>query len=144
MALRFNLGYGFFSLVANFKRRKPVNMDDEQAVLDREHPNENDVVPQYDSAEEEQLAIRKEFRELFVDSVKGLDFPDLVQDREAFEKMYLGSVLSREELAKPYHAEIGLKRIEALVDEIMNDEEVCVLVGVAYEADSKPIQEHKV
>ena len=142
MALRYNLGYGFFALVSNFKRRKPVNLDDEQAVHDREHPDENDVVPQFDSPEEEDLAVRKELRELFVDSVKGLDFPDLVQDREAFEKMYVESILSRDELARPDHGALSLARTEAMVDEIMYDEEVCLLVGVDFQPSRAAVDAH--
>jgi hypothetical protein len=148
MALQYNLGYAFFSMVANFrKRHEKVKYNDEATGDDHNTDDKgmiDDMIIQYDKPEDEEMAIRKEIRELFADSVKGLDFPDLVQDREAFEKIYMGTVLlgiGLEDRSK--YPEAGLQKIEKLVDEIMYVEDVCCLVDVVYVAPKETEAEHK-
>jgi hypothetical protein len=135
MALQYNLGYAFYSMVANFKkRRKPARPN--PAKLKQSGVFMEDVVPQYETPGAEETAIRKEIRELFADSVKGLDFPDLVQDREAFDKIYATTTLNISEIRRA--SGLGLLRIESLVDEIMNTEETCALLDVEFEKEAAP------
>ena len=104
LTLQYNLGFAFYAMVANFKRR-------------RNSLSKDDVVPEFETPQSEDAALRKELRELFQESVKGLEFADLMQDRIAFEKI---------------HAAMGpgLDGIQKLIDEIMYVEDLCELMGV--------------
>ena len=133
MALEYNLGYAFYAMVANFKKRRPLAEPDPTRP---QRSNSEDVVPQFETPGAEETAIRKEIRELFADSVKGLDFPDLIKDREAFEKIYQSTVLNISDMKR--NPGLGLNRVEELVDEIVNTEEMCELLGVKFIA--APIQ----
>ena len=126
MALQYNLGYAFYSMVANFKKRRPAVENNHRGSMS----GDEDVVPQFETPGAEETAIRKEIRELFADSVKGLDFPDLVQDREAFDKIYSTTVIGISDAKRA--PGLGLLRIEELVDEIMNTAEICRMLGVQF------------
>ena len=134
LALQYNLGFGFYAMVANFMKRKPkVENPTGPQML---HEDLYAIVPQFETPEAEETALRKEIRELFADSVKGLDFDDLIQDRAAFDKLYLGTILSPAE-SRGFPG-LGLKKIEQIVDEIMNCEDLCQKLGVEYIAEPIP------
>jgi len=133
MALQFNLGYAFYSMVANFKKRHTVVKAESRSPA---ASFADDIIPEYETAGAEETAIRKEIRELFADSVKGLDFPDLVQDREAFDKLYATTLLNISESKRS--PGLGLLRIESLVDEIMNTDEICHTLALEYVKEEVP------
>ncbi|KAH9246598.1 hypothetical protein BASA81_015865 [Batrachochytrium salamandrivorans] len=113
-------GFAFFALIANFRRRR------EQLKLN--YGEEEFLVPKFDTLAQEETAIRKEIRELFADSVKGLDFQDLVEDRETFDKLYANSVP-----VLKLSDEASLRLTEKLVDDVLYCEEMCEILHVKFQ-----------
>lgn len=118
--LSFQVGFAFFALIANFRRRR------EQIKLSV--GEDEFLVPKFDTLAQEETAIRKEIRELFADSVKGLDFQDLVEDRETFDKLYANSVPQLR-----LSDEASLRVAEKLVDDVLYCEEMCEILRVKFQ-----------
>jgi hypothetical protein len=119
VTLSYQVGFAFFAMIANFRsRRVPIPLrlgEDDYAV------------PKFDTKQAEETAIRKEIRELFAESIKGLDFEDLIKDRETFDKLYATSV-------PPMRCtpDVSLAKLEVFLDEILNCEEMCEILHVEY------------
>lgn len=117
--LSFQIGFAFFALVANFRKRH-----EHTAMLLGE---EDFLAPQFDTFQTEEAAIRKDLRELFANSVKGLDFLDLVQDRETFDRMYQATYAQ-----KPLSPEASIRLVEQFVDDLLYCEEMCEMLHVKF------------